>query len=166
MLKQELDKVYDFQKQKVNNQSSVHSSASADTVQTAELSRRIRDAEKDVQKLVAQESSPSSSEALPAHPSDPESHQARPSDYGPDEGSDDDDDMDDNQSDASLEDLFHGLQEEVATLVADVHDLALYTKLNITGFLKILKVRPFTPLALYQFTRHLHRNTMCVFSIS
>ena len=27
------------------------------------------------------------------------------------------------------------------TLVADVHDLALYTKLNITGFMKILKVR-------------------------
>ncbi|KAG1872180.1 SPX-domain-containing protein [Suillus subluteus] len=120
MLNKELDKVHDFQKQK-----------------TAELSCRIRDAEKDVQKLVAQESS--SSEPSPIHCSDPESHQARPSDYGPDEGSDDDDDIDDNQSDASLEDLFHGLQEEVATLVADVHDLALYTKLNITGFLKILK---------------------------
>lgn len=125
MLKTELDKVHDFQKRK-----------------TAELSRRIRDAEKDVQRLVAQESSSqSSSEPSPIHPSDPESHQARPSDYGPDEGSDDDDDddMDDNQSATSLEDLFHGLQEEVATLVADVHDLALYTKLNITGFLKILK---------------------------
>ncbi|KAG2351969.1 SPX-domain-containing protein [Suillus spraguei] len=106
---------------------------------TAELSRRIREAEKDVQKLVVQESSQSCSEPSPIHSSDPESHQARPSDYGPDEGSDDDDDIDDNQSDVSLEDLFHGLQEEVATLVADVHDLALYTKLNITGFLKILK---------------------------
>ncbi|KAG1743956.1 SPX-domain-containing protein [Suillus paluster] len=122
MLKRELDKVHDFQKQK-----------------TAELSRRIREAEKDVHKLVAQESAQSASEPSPTHSSDPESHQARPSDYGPDEGSDDDDDMDDNQSDASLEDIFHGLEEEVATLVADVHDLALYTKLNITGFLKILK---------------------------
>ena len=28
---------------------------------------------------------------------------------------------------------------QVATLVADVHDLALFTKLNITGFMKILK---------------------------
>ncbi|OJA12596.1 hypothetical protein AZE42_06908 [Rhizopogon vesiculosus] len=120
MLQIELDKVHDFQKQK-----------------TAELSRRIRDAEKDVHKLVAQESAQSPSS--PTHPSDPESHQARPSDYGPDEGSDDDDDMDDDQSDVSLEDIFHGLEEEVATLVADVHDLALYTKLNITGFLKILK---------------------------
>jgi SPX domain protein involved in polyphosphate accumulation len=38
-----------------------------------------------------------------------------------------------------LEERFHGLEEEVAILVADVHDLALYTKLNITGFMKILK---------------------------
>lgn len=41
----------------------------------------------------------------------------------------------------ALEERFHGLEEEVANLVADVHDLALYTKLNITGFMKILKVR-------------------------
>lgn len=41
----------------------------------------------------------------------------------------------------ALEDRFVALEEEVATLVADVHDLALYTKLNITGFMKILKVR-------------------------
>ncbi|KAG2156452.1 uncharacterized protein EDB93DRAFT_1247160 [Suillus bovinus] len=76
MLKTELDKVHGFQKRK-----------------TAELSCRIRDAEYDVQRLVAQESpSQSSSEPSPVHPSDPESHQARPSDYGPDEGSDDDDD--------------------------------------------------------------------------
>ena len=40
----------------------------------------------------------------------------------------------------ALEDQFLSLEEEVATLVADVHDLALYTKLNITGFMKILKV--------------------------
>ena len=42
---------------------------------------------------------------------------------------------------ASIEERFHGLEEEVATLVADVHDLALYTKLNFTGFIKIVKVR-------------------------
>jgi SPX domain protein involved in polyphosphate accumulation len=34
----------------------------------------------------------------------------------------------------------------VATLVADVHDLALFTKLNITGFMKILKVRRLFPI--------------------
>jgi SPX domain protein involved in polyphosphate accumulation len=65
--------------------------------------------------------------------------------YGPDAGSDDDD-SDDGHEDSepesfdALESRFHGLEEEVATLVADVHDLALYTKLNITGFMKILKV--------------------------
>ncbi|KAH7925852.1 SPX-domain-containing protein [Leucogyrophana mollusca] len=122
MLKRELDKIHDFQKQK-----------------TAELSRRIRDAEKDVKRLVAQEAVQESVAPSPTRSTDPESHQSRPSDYGPDEGSDDDDDPDDEDSQATLEDLFHGLEEEVATLVADVHDLALYTKLNITGFLKILK---------------------------
>jgi hypothetical protein len=70
--------------------------------------------------------------------------------------------MDDNQSATSLEDLFHGLQEEVATLVADVHDLALYTKLNITGFLKILKVRSFLPLAVRPLT-FISIETRCAF---
>ena len=68
-----------------------------------------------------------------------------------DGGSDDDDtddegdtlatDDDSTQSLDALEEQFRLLEEEVATLVADVHDLALYTKLNITGFMKILKVR-------------------------
>lgn len=60
-----------------------------------------------------------------------------------DAGSDDDDETDeeDVESVDAVEDQFLALEEEVATLVADVHDLALYTKLNITGFMKILKVR-------------------------
>ena len=63
-----------------------------------------------------------------------------------DAGSDADDtedemDSEDLHSVDALEDQFILLEEEVATLVADVHDLALYTKLNITGFMKILKVR-------------------------
>lgn len=53
----------------------------------------------------------------------------------------DSDDESDAQSVDGMEEQFHLLEEEVATLVADVHDLALYTKLNITGFMKILKVR-------------------------
>ncbi|KAL4066941.1 SPX-domain-containing protein [Scleroderma citrinum] len=120
MLKKELDKIHDFQKQK-----------------TTELSDRIREAEKNVKRLVAQEEASKQS----SEPSlvDPESHHPRPGDYGPDEGSDDDGDLEEMDSFEELEDLFHGLEEEVATLVADVHDLALYTKLNITGFLKILK---------------------------
>lgn len=76
-----------------------------------------------------------------------------------DDGSDDDltDDEDSDESYDALEDRFHGLEEEVATLVADVHDLALHTKLNITGFMKILKVSvwyicnlPILPFFTYQ----------------
>ncbi|KAL4257594.1 Vacuolar Transporter Chaperone Complex Subunit [Pleurotus pulmonarius] len=48
-------------------------------------------------------------------------------------------DTDTDDSYDSLEARFHALEDEVATLVADVHDLALFTKLNITGFMKILK---------------------------
>ena len=51
---------------------------------------------------------------------------------------------------SSLDERFHGLEEEVATLVADVHDLALYTKLNFTGFIKIIKVSVIRRLSLGQ----------------
>ena len=61
-----------------------------------------------------------------------------------DDDEDDDDrhhaDDDDAMSEASYDEKFKELEEEVATLVADVHDLALYTKLNFTGFVKIVKV--------------------------
>lgn len=110
--------------------------------QTSELSRRIREAEKEVKKLVSGEYETNSHDS--PSPTDPESQQH--DSYGPDPGSDDDDSEDehegsDPESFDALEERFHGLEEEVATLVADVHDLALYTKLNITGFMKILKVR-------------------------
>ena len=82
----------------------------------------------------------------PSHPSsspDPESLQVQRDSYAHDGGSDDDitDDEGEHSDDSydALEERFHGLEEEVAILVADVHDLALYTKLNITGFMKILK---------------------------
>ncbi|KAI0046592.1 SPX-domain-containing protein [Auriscalpium vulgare] len=140
MLEGELDKIHDFQKRK-----------------TAELSRRIKDAERQVRKLVADDyvfsgthddihhpRGESSTSGAP-DPSDPEAHRAREEleqDAGSDDDSDDDDDSDgesEAQSVDALEDQFHLLEEEVANLVADVHDLALYTKLNITGFMKILK---------------------------
>jgi len=59
-----------------------------------------------------------------------------------DGGSDDDDDDDESDSGMSIdatEERFRELEDEVATLVADVHDLALFTKLNFTGFIKIVK---------------------------
>ena len=130
--------------------------------QTTELSNRIKIAEKQVKKLVSEEfiTTPSSSTLSSTRrhalgPSvldrdDPEAGRKRDT-LHQDGGSDDDDTDDDEgttltddgslQSIDALEEQFHLLEEEVATLVADVHDLALYTKLNITGFMKILKVR-------------------------
>jgi len=110
-----------------------------------------------VKKLVSEEfattPSPTLRRALePSAPDceDPEASRKRDT-LDQDGGSDDDDTEDEGdtlatddestQSIDALEEQFRFLEEEVATLVADVHDLALYTKLNITGFMKILKVR-------------------------
>ncbi|KAJ7019832.1 VTC domain-containing protein [Mycena alexandri] len=122
LLERELDKIHDFQKAK-----------------TAELSRRIRDAEKDVKRLVAEDAQENRRRERPQSSADPET-QLRDDNYALDGGSDDESDSDgEAESLDALEERFHGLEEEVANLVADVHDLALYTKLNITGFMKILK---------------------------
>ncbi|KAL0060185.1 vacuolar transporter chaperone [Marasmius tenuissimus] len=125
-LEKELDKIHDFQKAK-----------------TSELARRIAEAERDVKRLVEDEesnspTSPRSRTSTHSQAIDPEGQQREG--YEPDGGSDDDDDdEEDDDSLTALEGRFHDLEVEVATLVADVHDLALYTKLNITGFMKILK---------------------------
>ena len=68
-----------------------------------------------------------------------------------DEDDSDDDALGDESSSKSadtFEEQFRWLEEEVATLVADVHDLALYSKLNLTGFMKILKVCSTVPRVL------------------
>lgn len=52
-------------------------------------------------------------------------------DYG---GTDDDDEDDDN------EDRFIELEEDLANVIADVHDLGHFSHLNYTGFIKIVKV--------------------------
>ncbi|CAL1716930.1 unnamed protein product [Somion occarium] len=123
LLERELDKVHDFQKAK-----------------TSELSRRIKEAERAVKRLVTEEYVNGDDHAQTT--TDAEAQRQQPEDVVQDAGSDDDDDTDDEtdvQSIDALEDQFLVLEEEVATLVADVHDLALFTKLNITGFMKILK---------------------------
>ncbi|KAH7867784.1 SPX-domain-containing protein [Lentinula edodes] len=126
-LEAELDKIHNFQRAK-----------------TSELSRRITDAERDVKQLVsgALEEEQLDQSGHTRSRQDPESQQ-RESHHVLDEGSDDEDESDgretDDESFDALENRFHLLEEEVANLVADVHDLALYTKLNITGFMKILK---------------------------
>ncbi|KAH9995669.1 SPX-domain-containing protein [Russula compacta] len=138
LLEGELDKIHDFQKAK-----------------TAELSNRIKIAEKQVKKLVSEDltatPSPTRRRVLDLSAPDGEDPEAsRKRDTLHQDGGSDDDDTDDEgdtlatdddstQSLDALEEQFRLLEEEVATLVADVHDLALYTKLNITGFMKILK---------------------------
>ncbi|CAL1716933.1 unnamed protein product [Somion occarium] len=130
LLERELDKVHDFQKAK-----------------TSELSRRIKEAERAVKRLVTEEYVNGDDHAQTT--TDAEAQRQQPEDVVQDAGSDDDDDTDDEtdvQSIDALEDQFLVLEEEVATLVADVHDLALFTKLNITGFMKILKKQTGRPL--------------------
>ncbi|KAF7336824.1 SPX domain-containing protein [Mycena venus] len=136
LLEKELDKIHDFQKSK-----------------TTELSQRIRDAEKDVKRLVTEEheyhdnAAENNGHSRHHHRASADAEtQLRDDNYGLDGGSDDEEsDSDEDissmgaESFDALEERFHGLEEEVANLVADVHDLALYTKLNITGFMKILK---------------------------
>lgn len=63
--------------------------------------------------------------------------------HADDDGGSDDDDDDDEEgstmSEGDVEERFREFEDEVAVLVADVHDLALFTKLNFTGFQKIVK---------------------------
>lgn len=106
--------------------------------QTEELAVRIQDAENSVQRLVSEEDDQDSSRQSVG---DPEVQQRQQDVFGHDEGSDDD--LDDDETEESfdaLEERFHVFEEEVAILVAEVHDVVLYSKLNITGFMKILKV--------------------------
>ncbi|SNX87998.1 probable VTC4 - Vacuolar Transporter Chaperone [Melanopsichium pennsylvanicum] len=139
LLSKELDKVYDFQKVKVS-----------------ELTERIKQAQSEVNLLVS--SRPNSSTSLPSRansrPSsragsdiegDDGSQRKRRSlgpdgqiSYAHDAGSEDEFDTDTEDSDA-FEERFLELEERLAIIIADVHDLALFTKLNYTGFHKIVK---------------------------
>lgn len=127
ILSKELDKVYDFQKVKVT-----------------EITERIKQAQSEVHLLVS--SRPNSSTSLPSrgNVSLPSSSSAgsEPDDEnrfaGHDAGSDDEFDTDTEDNDA-YEERFLELEERLAIIIADVHDLALFTKLNYTGFHKIIK---------------------------
>ena len=156
-MERELDKIYGFQKEKVCPliwQLRLTPTYFG-TSQARELSRRIREAENAVKALVEEESELTAqghgqgsrhTNGSPSRSTD-DAEAQEDHDIGVDEGSDDDDDDDsvahgdDENSLDEIEEQFHLLEEEVANLVADVHDLALYTKLNVTGFMKILKVR-------------------------
>ncbi|CAO1628988.1 unnamed protein product [Sympodiomycopsis kandeliae] len=135
LLQKELDKIYDFQKAKVE-----------------ELTERIRQAQSEVHLLVSSRH-PSSASLAQEHNEDDEHHNAddhhpaaaRANEQGrrhihaeDNIGSDDEFDSDTEDSDA-YEERFLELEERLAIIIADVHDLALFTKLNYTGFHKIVK---------------------------
>ncbi|KAK4050695.1 vacuolar transporter chaperone [Microbotryomycetes sp. JL201] len=92
----------------------------------AELTQKISEYEEEVKHLIEQadDAAPSSSDSGPHH--DEAAHDADDSD-----GSDDTDD--------EFEDRFVELEEDLAQIVADVHDLGHFTQLNLTGFHKITK---------------------------
>ncbi|KAJ9118305.1 hypothetical protein QFC22_004216 [Naganishia vaughanmartiniae] len=110
-----------------------------------ELSERIESLEKTVHGLVkAYDSQHHGDDAATDKPSASQLEAQDGEDVAAlDGGSDDEDegvdDDDGTRSEASYDETFKDMEEEVATLVADVHDLALYTKLNFTGFMKIVK---------------------------
>ncbi|KAG8744137.1 vacuolar transporter chaperone [Ceratobasidium sp. 414] len=120
-LEAELEKIHEFQMTKAS-----------------ELSTRINSAENGVKALVEEQDGEEADE----HRDVEDGRAPVESGHVDDGGSDDElDDPEDDEDDdiESLEEKFRQLEEEVATLVADVHDLALYTKLNFTGFMKIVK---------------------------
>lgn len=120
-LRQELDKVYSFQKSKVS-----------------ELTARIEEVNLEVHNLLALRHGEHDDAEHRPHEEQHEG-QRQPGVYhaGDDAGSDDEFDSDGELD--PLEDRFQDLEEQLAVIIADVHDLALFTKLNYTGFLKIVK---------------------------
>ena len=122
-LRMELDKVYTFQKSKVS-----------------ELTGRIENVNTEVHQLLATRDEHERAAREGAHPPPPASDDGEGHGKGvyrarDDAGSDDELDSEADE----FEDHFFELEEQLAVVIADVHDLALFTKLNYTGFLKIVK---------------------------
>lgn len=116
-----------------------------------ELTDRIKQAQSEVNLLVSSHNNSSSSlrtdaDAQNGEESDGEGqanlrppHNGRRHVHAVDNvGSDDEFDSDTDDTDA-YEERFLDLEERLAVIIADVHDLALFTKLNYTGFHKIVK---------------------------
>ncbi|EJU04887.1 SPX-domain-containing protein [Dacryopinax primogenitus] len=112
-LEKELEKIADFQDSKI-----------------PELERRVALADDAVTSLVTEyhEREERGSEEGSGHHID-----------AADDGGSDDEDWDDTDNRDALEDRFAELEIEVAYLVADIHDLAVFSKLNLAGFYKIIK---------------------------
>ena len=164
MLERELDKIHDFQKEKtgelarrivsaeksvhelVQEEEAYHASLTASHYGGAESGNDLRTNGNGIGHAHRHYHSRDGAHYSHGDAEEQRHHITHTQDGGSDDDldTDDEDEPGDDTSGRSVETLeerFRWLEEEVAVLVADVHDLALYTKLNLTGFMKILKVR-------------------------
>lgn len=124
-LEKQLEKIYSFQKSKVD-----------------ELANRILISEQIVNNFITSSRSPSPSSQHNQNKDNKDNSKSVDSDDDDSESGKSNQHPDDDSSGYDLnqfEDRFKELEDDLAVLVADVYDLANYTKLNYTGFIKIVK---------------------------
>ncbi|GAA5939712.1 Vtc4p [Sporobolomyces koalae] len=110
----ELDKIVKFQESKIS-----------------ELSEKITNYEKEVKDLIAV--------ADLAHKQGSQDENGNENGVRNDEEQGDDSDAASDTSDDEFEDRFVELEEDLANVIADVHDMGHFSHLNYTGFIKIVK---------------------------
>ncbi|GAA5938890.1 hypothetical protein JCM1841_000843 [Sporobolomyces salmonicolor] len=121
-LESELDKVVKFQESKI-----------------AELTEKITNYEQEVKDLIAHadERRQIKDASGPASESDGQDGQGLRNDE--EQGDDEGEEASDTSDDDEFEDRFVELEEDLANVIADVHDLGHFSHLNYTGFIKIVK---------------------------
>ncbi|GAA5907321.1 hypothetical protein JCM5296_002691 [Sporobolomyces johnsonii] len=121
-LESELDKVVKFQESKI-----------------AELTDKITNYEQEVKDLIAHADGRRQTKdaSAPASEADGQDGQGLRNDE--EEGDDEGDEASDTSDDDEFEDRFVELEEDLANVIADVHDLGHFSHLNYTGFIKIVK---------------------------
>ncbi|GAA5949801.1 hypothetical protein JCM21900_004204 [Sporobolomyces salmonicolor] len=121
-LESELDKVVKFQESKI-----------------AELTEKITNYEQEVKDLIAHadERRQIKDASGPASESDGQDGHGLRNDE--ELGDDERDEASDTSDDDEFEDRFVELEEDLANVIADVHDLGHFSHLNYTGFIKIVK---------------------------
>ncbi|GAA5852744.1 hypothetical protein JCM9279_003954 [Rhodotorula babjevae] len=117
-LESELEKVAKFQETKI-----------------AELTEKIDNYEDEVKNLIALSSESKRRDAPQGNGEGSSAHD----EHDDPEGAEATDDSMSDTSDDEFEDRFVDLEEDLANVIADVHDLGHFSHLNYTGFIKIVK---------------------------
>ncbi|GAA5862346.1 hypothetical protein JCM3774_002486 [Rhodotorula dairenensis] len=124
-LESELDKVVKFQENKIN-----------------ELTEKIASYDREVRELIASAKAARERKRQGEGDGDDEDDDDEGGRASHPEAAEEGDDDDDSFSDTSndeFEDRFVDLEEDLANVIADVHDLGHFSHLNYTGFVKIVK---------------------------